>query len=157
MTRAMGVIALFTLVASSVACESDGTGVDLEVFHANLAGDEEVPPVATDARGVALFNWDGTTMSFSLTADDIQDVTAAHIHEGEEGMNGGVVVTLYDGPVIEGGEVIEQGEFSEPDEGVNLTMAELLELMRTGGAYVNVHTEENPGGEIRGQIGPTLD
>lgn len=158
MTRAMGGIVVLALAAASVACEEDGTNVEVpDVFDARLSGDEEVEPVETEAHGAAVFSWDGTTMSYVITAVDIQDVTAAHIHEGEAGENGGILVTLYDGPVIEGDSVLVEDEFSEPDEGVDLTMDELLELMRTGGVYVNVHTEENPGGEIRGQVEQSLD
>lgn len=145
---------LMLAVVASLGCDDDPTTLDFELFGANLAGDQEVPPVDTDASGVATFEWDGTTMAFAITVEDITDATAAHIHRGEAGENGDIVVTLFPGPTVDGdfSGVLVEDEFTAPDEGVDITMDELLDLLRTGGAYVNVHTEENPAGEIRGQV-----
>lgn len=146
---------LMLAVVASLGCDDDDlTTPDFELFGADLTGDQEVPPVETDASGDAAFEWDGTTMAFAITVEDITDATAAHIHRGEAGENGDILVTLFPGPTVEGdfSGVLVEGAFTEPDEDVDITMDELLDLMRTGGAYVNVHTEENPAGEIRGQV-----
>lgn len=144
------------LLAIAAACgDDDGTGVEEEFFQALLFGDEEVPPVETDALGDAAFLTDGTTMEYEIVVAHIVDARAAHIHEGEVGENGPILVTLFiaDPPVtVEDTARLVRDSFTATDDDVDMTMNELLELMRSGGAYVNVHTVENPGGEIRGQI-----
>lgn len=149
-------IGLLAIVAIAGCGDDDGTGVTQEFFQAFLTGDEEVPPVETDAEGIAEFLTDGTTVLYGILAtEDITDVTAAHIHLGESGENGDVLVTLYSGPTVDvpaNSLLVQDGGFTAVDEDVDLTITELLDLMRSSGVYVNVHTEENGGGEIRGQI-----
>ena len=71
------------------------------------------------------------------------------------GSNGSVTVTLYGGPTTSKSGVLTQGTISDGDvgdAGCGTTVAELIAAMASGGAYVNVHTSANGGGEIRGQI-----
>lgn len=133
-------------------------------FVVALSGSEEVPTaVDTDAHGRAVFNVspDGTEIRFRLVVNNLMDVLQAHIHVGEAGVNGPVVVWLYpSGPpaqLIEGKKsgllsrgVITAESLVGPWSGEPLAM--LIEAMREGDVYVNVHTEGYPGGEIRGQI-----
>ncbi|HJX61238.1 MAG TPA: CHRD domain-containing protein [Dehalococcoidia bacterium] len=133
-------------------------------FKARLSGDEEVPAVDTDARGRAKFKLskDGDELDFRLRASKIEDVTAAHIHCGPEGVNGPVAVFLYSGPVVTPHGILSEGTLTAanlialPDSpacpGGISTFDDLIAKMRSGGAYVNVHTTANPGGEIRGQV-----
>lgn len=124
---------------------------------ATLSGENEVPPVDTQATGMAQFvpvMPNNETVDFSVNASQIQGVTAGHIHSGAEDENGEVVVTLFnfDSPQ---NEVSESGTITAdmlegPMQGQ--TIADLLDAMKNGQTYVNVHTEQNPGGEIRGQI-----
>jgi hypothetical protein len=128
-------------------------------FSANLTGDSEVPPVTTNSTGSAEFelNDDGDEMSYDLEAEDITDVLYAHIHQGGASENGPIVVTLFnatDGPEDFDG-TIESGTFTAenfegPLQGQNMT--DLVDAIESGQAYVNVHTEANPPGEIRGTI-----
>lgn len=115
-------------------------------FTAILSGDDEVPPVDTDASGVARFTLSGDTLSFEVAVWAIDNITAAHIHLGAPGSNGGVVFPLYMGA----------GTF-DPDNPVSgdltLTPENVADLL-AGDYYVNVHTTEFPGGEIRGQVYP---
>lgn len=148
-------------IATTAACDDDGTGVILETFFADpIAGDLEVPPVVTDASGFAVFGWDGTTMFYEIAIiDSIADVTAAHIHEGAPGENGGVLVTLFTGPaggttVPDSTYLVSNGSFTVPDAASGITIDELLDLMRAEDTYVNIHTVTNPGGEIRGEVEP---
>ncbi len=128
-------------------------------FKAHLSGDEEVPAVMTDATGQTIFKLskDGSELYYKLIVANIENVAASHIHAAPAGENGGVVAFLYgDGPIAgktngilaEG--VITADELIGDLEGQSLE--DLLDLMSSGGAYVNVHTSQNPGGEIRGQI-----
>jgi hypothetical protein len=131
----------------------------LSKFSAKLRGRFEVPPVDTDARGRAQFKLssDGTRLFFRLFLEDIEEVTMAHIHLGEKGENGPVVVTLFgtlEKPVTiveaEFTGVITRKDLEGPLEGCSLET--LLREMKQGNTYVNVHTFEHPDGEIRGQI-----
>lgn len=134
-------------------------------FKTHLTGDEEVPtPVDTKAQGQANFKLskDRTELSYKLNVANIKDVIGAHIHQAPAGENGGIVVSLFGNPVFvpDGDAVTPNGRFLEgtivaadligPLSG--MSMADLVAAMRAGNTYVNVHTIENRGGEIRGQI-----
>lgn len=164
------VLTLVMVLALLVTTVSIAAAVHNRDFGASLSGGEEVPPVATNARGRAAFqvNDAATAFRFRLTVFNIMDVTQAHIHCGPAGMNGSVVVFLYpDGPpsqLIPGlfSGVLAQGVRTNADiipvpdsaacPGGVANMADLVDKINSGGAYVNVHTLANPGGEIRGQI-----
>jgi hypothetical protein len=75
---------------------------NVQSFKAHLTGDQEVPdPVDTQATGQTNFKLskDGNSLSYKLIVANIENVAAAHIHIGERGANGGVAVTLYNGPI----------------------------------------------------------
>jgi hypothetical protein len=139
-------------------------GVDADRnFAAHLSGREEVPPADTKATGQATFQLsrDGTELSFRLNVANIENITQAHIHLAPAGANGGVVVWLYpDGPpaqLIPGRTqgTLAKGTITADDLVGALAGAaldDLVEEMKAGNAYVNVHTSQFPGGEIRGQI-----
>ncbi|MBN2325724.1 MAG: CHRD domain-containing protein [Candidatus Omnitrophica bacterium] len=86
-----------------------------------------------------LLDEDLNRISYTLTVMNLEGVTMAHIHEGMRGVNGGVVIPLA-------------SESFETISGEAEVKEEILRQMLTEGLYVNVHTEQNPGGEIRGQI-----
>ena len=154
--------------------------------HMNGAGEVFVPatpeaPTPADSRGQgqAIFRVsdDGTTVDFQLIASNIDNVIMSHIHCGRPGTNGPIRMWLY--PVIgpsgapaapgagrhDG--VLASGTFSPagvicPASAVGTEMP-LLDAMRAGLTYVNVHTNDGvaptntgpgdfPGGEIRGQL-----
>ena len=132
-------------------------------YDANLTGDAEVPPVTTNATGLAELelNDDGDEMSFDIQVEDIEGATQAHIHQGLESRNGDPVVWLFNStePTDEEDGTLESGDFTAEDfvgplQGQNMT--DLVELMDDRRAYVNVHTEANPGGEIRGTVVPDV-
>jgi hypothetical protein len=132
-------------------------------YTASLKGENEVPAVETNAQGQAIFQLskDGAELSYKLIVANIYDVHMAHIHLAPAGQNGGVVVWLYpDGPppqLIPGrfSGILAEGTITADDLVGALagqTLEDLINEMDAGGAYVNVHTSANPGGEIRGQI-----
>ena len=72
-------------------------------FEFNLTGSEEVPPVQTNATGMAeisAYTIAGDTITYRVNAMNMKDVTAGHIHLGKEGENGPIVFTMfkYDSP-----------------------------------------------------------
>jgi hypothetical protein len=117
------------------------------IFEAQLSGTNEVPPVTTDGSGRALLVLDDDleTLHYWVSVTGLTDITAAHIHIGKPGVNGPVVFPLFDG----------SGTFDteNPISGtLTLTPIQVTELI-AGNYYVNVHTADNPDGEIRGQVG----
>jgi hypothetical protein len=156
-----------TIVGGMIATGSAAAEGHAETFSAELTGDAEVPPVETNASGRTTFEVaeDGSAVHFEVFIDCIQNVTQGHIHLGDEGENGPVVVWLYpqdtrEPELIEGVQrdfVLAEGTLTDEDlvdelEGESLEA--LIEAMREEGAYVNIHSEQNPAGEIRGQIVP---
>lgn len=161
---------VFAILASSLVVVSSAWA-QARTFSADLAGDEEVPARVTDAGGVAVFavNATETKMKYRLIVDNINNVSAAHIHIAGVGTNGEVVVTLFTADPAGGPAcgTIAEAEVDASDLSGSLAgqpLSALVELMRSGGAYVNVHTNDGqPGdntgsgdfssGEVRGQIG----
>ena len=128
-------------------------------FAATLSAQEEVPPTNSQATGMAEFTVMGDNVQYSVNASNIQSVTAGHIHSGKQGENGPIVVTLfkYDSPM---NQVAEQGSITADKlEGpmAGKQLSDLATAMSNGETYVNVHTEQNPNGEIRGQIMSSSD
>jgi hypothetical protein len=127
-------------------------------FDAKLSGKDEVPSKDTKATGIAGFNViDNNTISYSVNVTNMQKVTAAHIHQGKAGVNGPVVVTLYNTtkPSEMTSGVLSKGDITSAKlEGplAGKQISDLISMIKSGDAYVNVHTEVNPKGEIRGQL-----
>jgi hypothetical protein len=167
-------ILMLLLAATSVTMAAPP---ESENFLARLSGAQEVPPRATPATGVAVYQLrkDGESLDYKLTVANIENVVAAHIHLGPPGVNGPVVAFLY-GPAPAGGGpeqgVLAAGTITEADlvgplAGEDLDA--LLAQMRSGNTYTNVHTNDGdatpnegpgdfPGGEIRGhnrELGPS--
>jgi hypothetical protein len=127
-------------------------------FFADLEGSQQVPPVRTSASGQATFQFNGTSrqITYRLTLRNIHRIFAAHIHLGRPGQNGPIIapmlnvspsISLSQGQVMG---TITQSDLTGPLEGQ--TIEDLIDEMEAGNTYVNAHTEQNPNGEIRGQI-----
>jgi hypothetical protein len=147
-------LSLFSVASLNLAFAQE---TESEVFTAMLSGGEEVPPVTTDATGVASFNvTEPDAIDFSVNVTGMDKVTAAHIHSAKTGENGEVVVTLFNGSTtgpISGN--LANGTIKKSNlEGLmqDSAVSDLVKAMERGETYVNVHTEANPNGEIRGQI-----
>lgn len=154
---------LFLFVLAGTAGSTNKSG---EKFRADLTGDAEVPaPVVTDTSGdfrLAYDDFDGTA-TYRIRLHDGLRVFMAHIHCAPAGANGPIVVWLAGNPGGErawevDGKWIDNASFTDadviPGTGCGDNLAELIETLRNGGAYVNVHTRANPGGEVRGQVRP---
>lgn len=146
------------VILSTILTVSVGFAAEKK-FHAKLTGSNEVPSVKTKAKGDVAFKLssDGKELSYKLDVKNIENPTAAHIHRGMKGKNGPPLANLFTGPK-------KEGKFSGGLSEGTITTAELMgdlmgkplddlvQLIKTGEAYVNVHTDANPNGEIRGQI-----
>jgi hypothetical protein len=150
MKRSLAVVALMSAVLATAGVAH----ADELKFETELSGAEEVPPVETEGEGEAKFESDETSVDFELKWNDLTTPAfAAHIHCGVTGVNGPVGVTLFAGTMGTEGEV--QSTFTGPDPGNACgweDLADVLGAMATGGAYVNVHTMQHPGGEVRGRV-----
>jgi len=148
--------------AAATATTGGGTATSStgqQTFTATMTGSEEVPPKNTQATGSAKFvsSSDGNSMTYRIRVVNINGVTMAHIHSGDIGKNGPIVVTLFksatptgpvNGPLSQG--TITSANLEGPLKGK--TISDLVKLINDGKAYANVHTQQNPKGEIRGQI-----
>ena len=157
--------------SSSSSSSSLPSAVSGKHFSAVLTGDNEVPPVNTDATGkIKLFaNPQQSTLDYQISISDLNGVvTGAHIHKGSIGTNGPVVATLKTGNTFAGASASTSGtdgggststsvsgtitsaDLKGPLAGKQVT--DLIRLIEDGKAYVNVHTHQNSNGEIRGQL-----
>jgi hypothetical protein len=113
------------------------------IFFADLTGAQEVPPVSTPATGFSrvVLNDTEDMILVSLTfANLTTPQTAAHIHgPALPGVNAGILIGF---PL---------GTFSDLPFTITPTQVNWL---KTGQTYVNVHSQQYPGGEIRGQLAP---
>jgi hypothetical protein len=133
---------LLILLASLSLAACAGMMSSGSTVKVNLSGAEEVPPVSVPGSGSGSFTIgaDGT-VSGSATTTGVQG-TAAHIHIGARGTNGPVVI-----PFTKSGDT-----YSAP-AGAKLNDAQ-MQAFKAGNLYVNVHTAQNKGGEVRGQLQP---
>ena len=136
---------LFLLCALLLAPAAEA---QTEYYHATLSGANEVPAVTTAGRGVVTLTLDVAAGTFSVqgTFKDLSsNAQAAHIHTGVAGANGGVIKGLTPTTATTG-TITGSGSF---------TAAEITAL-RTRGLYVNLHTVNNGGGELRAQLQQVL-
>jgi hypothetical protein len=175
-------LGLFVLGLAVVTAAAAGLNLNWSV-HAN--GSQEVPPRDSQGQAQAIFHLapDGQSIDYKLIAANIDNVFMAHIHmvttaPTAPGVNGPIVVWLYPSTTVNapapvgGGRiqgVIAQGTIIAADLTGPLagqSLEDLLTAMRTGKAYVNLHTNDGidppntgagdfPGGEIRANIDAT--
>jgi hypothetical protein len=157
----MAAILALAIALPASANHSEGQ----RTFITLLKGGNEVPAVETDGFGVSVMrlNRAETGLSFALITAHLENIHMAHIHCGAAGVNGPVVAFLFGpaDPMVTKNGLLSSGTLTDADviprtsavcpTDVN-DLADVVALIRAGNAYVNVHTEANPGGEIRGQL-----
>ncbi len=135
---ALGVVALTGCAQDSMRSTS--------TFNTTLSGAQEVPPVNTAGRGEAKVTVDRATrqLTWEVGYNGLTGpVTAAHFHgPAAPGQNAGVVVPIAQGPA------------TNPMRGSAMLTEEQMNQLLQGRWYINLHTEQNKGGEIRGQVNP---
>jgi hypothetical protein len=168
MRKLFSVLALGVALVALAAIPADAGDTNT---GAHLRGRDEVPSNASLAQGQAIFHLsaDGTQLEYKLIASNIDNVVMAHIHIAPVGVNGPIVAFLFGPAPAAGGRssgVLAEGTITADDligplAGQDLTA--LVDAIRAGNAYVNVHTDDGvappatgpgdlPAGEIRGQI-----
>ena len=158
LAAAVAIVSIVSVVATT-ALAGDGKNA-----KAKLSGFEEVPAVLTDGNGkfTAKISRTEQRIDYTLTYEDIEGggILFAHIHIGQRLANGAVAAFLCGGGTKPApfppsgtvtGTITPADVVPVPAQGV-LTFADLVEAIREGITYANVHTMRSPGGEIRGQI-----
>jgi hypothetical protein len=149
--------ALLSVALFGLGCES--ATEDSTIFTTSLAGTNEVPGNGSAASGGCSVQVSGGTASYSVAVNGISNITGAHIHIAPSGANGPIRVVLFPNPgganfttatgAVNG--ILRQGDFNG-GQVVAITFDDLVNQLRTGNAYCNVHTTAFPAGEIRGQF-----
>jgi len=155
-----------SLLAMAAAAKAEQIG-------ALLTGYEESPSVSTGARGqfTATIAPNGTVIQYTETYDGLQAaVTQSHIHVGQPGVNGSIVIFLCQtanntDPTGLAPQCPQEGTVSGTITAANVIagstatqqlvagdLTAVIAAIRAGAAYANVHSTVSPGGEIRGQI-----
>jgi hypothetical protein len=133
--------ALAVLACSAAFVLASPSFAETVKMKAELKAATEVPPTTSKGSGSVAVTYDTASKKLSWKGsykDLTGPATMAHFHSGEAGKNGPVVVPITPS--------------ASPFEGsTTLTDAQAAELM-AGKWYVNVHTDTNKGGEIRGQV-----
>ncbi len=116
-------------------------------YTAALTGAQENPPALTSATGTASFklNLSSGELTGSVVTSGIAG-NAAHLHLGNAGSNGPVVIPLIESPTGSGIWAVAANTILSTD---------LRIALPSGALYANVHSTSFPGGQIRGQVGVT--
>lgn len=134
------------LGAAALACAGSvsvsAVAADMAAFSAALSGSAEVPPNTSPATGTLDATLDKASRELSWKATYI-------------GLTGPATMAHFHGPAMPGanaGVVVPFKTAVSPLEGkATLTPEQVTDLM-AGKWYVNIHTAQHPGGEIRGQM-----
>ena len=159
-----GVVSLLALLSTPALAE---------VKRADMEGFQEVPALSTTGQGTCTvkINQAGTEIEAIVSYSDlVGTVTQSHIHFGQRSVSAGVMFffcsNLGNGPAgtptcpapsgsvtrtIVAADVIgPAGQGIAPGE-----LDEVIDAIRAGDAYCNVHSTVYPAGEIRGQLKPS--
>ena len=161
----VALLALPVLATGAVAADGGQHGP----IRINLSGAQEDPTVITDARGTAVLRIQGNTVAYHVRYRNLEsDIEQAHIHIGAKDTTGGIAAFLCSDL---GNDPTGTAPFVRPRRGSSGcdrccgcavgpaiqgvppgTIADLIEALRKGFAYINIHTVVSPAGEIRGDV-----
>jgi len=150
-------------VALALGLAACGSSNPATHFKATMNAANEVGTVASSGTGTADYTVDGGTVSYTVTFSGLTaNANAGHIHVGPAGVNGGVTVPFTvprntAGTFTGTFTAANVAAASTTDGGVGVDAGDyngLLQLMRAGETYTNIHTSTYQGGEIRGQNQP---
>jgi len=151
------VLATVVITSSTLGLTEPVSAQNLPKFVIKLTGTQEEPPVQTNAVGIAQISALSVapeSLTYTINVANITGVTAAHTHLGKVGENGPIVLTFfkYDSPrnnVSETGKITAD-MLEGPMKGKRVSDLAIAGV--NGSLYINIHTEKNPNGEIRGQV-----
>jgi hypothetical protein len=165
------VLALCAVSVSALGCSDKKNPVEpvTETFTATLNGANERPTArTTPATATATFTLRSDVLSWTISMSSLTNVTAAHIHIGDANTAGGVLQGLTASGINNTsitGSIAKSAFVAPGSPNAAVTFDQMIEMMRTGTAYANIHTNnvandptnntgpgDFPAGEIRGQI-----
>jgi hypothetical protein len=133
-------LAILAVAAWSV--QALPASAELVPWKAELSGGAEVPPTQSEGRGTLDASYDSLTKEFvwTITYSGLTGpVTAAHIHgPADPGKNAPILIPIA-------------GPFASPIRGKTTLTPEQADALKRG-VYLNLHTAQNPEGEIRGEL-----
>jgi hypothetical protein len=160
------------IAASTSAMASDGGARGANNLHERLSGYNETPlaiSTAGDGRFRVNINERAQEIAYELSYADLEGtVSQAHIHFGSVSQTGGISVFLCSNlgngpagtqacppaPATITGTITPADVLGPAAQGITAgQFAELIDAIRSGATYVNVHSSLYPGGEIRAQLG----
>jgi hypothetical protein len=171
----------YVLIAALFSIFSTASGLESTPrlrFRASLSGAQEVtvPPggVATNTEGSVRVNFDRklSRATIRVVVRRGVGITAAHLHCAPAGVNGAIVVPLFNNPAgqdVDGelnlGDqaIVENADITPPPEGDRAcgvplnNIASLAFAILSGRVYANVHSTANPAGVARGQLLPIVE
>lgn len=171
-TKYMKYLVALLLTASAIECGSKGKGTNpgqqdrewgeygfdlsaspgvgaTEFYVGGMSGNAVVPSVLTSASGKASFKAQGDSCRFRVELHAIHAVTAIHLHVGFSFINGPLMATLFDkgqGPASP--DSVFEGWFHPGGQLLGDMRGNPIEQV-----YMDVHTQANPNGELRGYLG----
>jgi CHRD domain len=127
-----------------------------QAFTTQMSGGEEVPSVSTTATGTAELNLGSGGIDYQVSVTGVSNVTSVNINSGNVGENEPVIVTLFEPNAttdlsndVQAEGTITSADLEGPMQGKEIS--DLVSAVGSGVTYVNVLTQANPEGEIRGQ------
>ena len=169
-------VTLSLTIIALVACSSSALAQPGKKIDESLSSFEEVPALSTPGGGTfrARIAKDGSAIAWELSYRNLEsDVIMAHLHFENETNNGPIVVWLCDNtgngpagiqdcpeqPATIDGTIVAADVSSTGASAAAIAaglgageLDELIDAIRAGAIYVNVHSESRPGGEIRSQL-----
>jgi hypothetical protein len=162
-------LAVAVAVVSAVAVGTVATATGGKQFREELSGYEETPlALSTPGEGKFEVRIDQTRVFYRLSYAELEaPVTQAHIHFGARGQSGGISAFLCSNlggapagtqecpaqPATITGTIEAPQVIGPAEQGIDPgEFDELVDAMRAGATYANVHTEKYPAGEIRAQL-----
>lgn len=167
-----GALALAVLLMASASWAADDGDKPATKVSARVEPRNEVPAVSSPARGFfkATIDDSSQAIDYEFTFGGLQaNVLQSHIHFAQPNVNGAIVVWLCGTATNPGpagtqvcpqngtisGTITPQNILTVTTQGIATgEFDELVAAIRAGLTYVNIHTAQSPGGEMRGQIRP---
>ena len=165
--------ALALIFAASLALPATSANANIIVFSGNLTGTQEFPPNASPGTGLATITIDDVTHSMIVDVSWsglLSPTTIAHIHccaaPGANaipatgvptfpgfptGLTSGTFNATFD---LDDPGLINPAFVTANGGTIPLAFDAFLTGLLAGNAYINIHTQQFPGGEIRGQLAP---
>jgi hypothetical protein len=170
MTAFLQAAVIAALVGAASLAASPAGAAGSSTIAVNLEGEQEVPVISTGAEGDfrARISRDGTEIGYELSYEGLEgNVTQAHLHLGQKGVNGAIVIFLCTNlgngpagtqacppaPATITGTITADDVIEVAAQGIAAgDLDEVLAAIRAGLVYANVHSQPFPAGEIRGQL-----